>query len=57
VNKPKVGLSLRVNLIITVLPIRSCDVIFIGVKTLSLLRNRHKNPPIHTPCDLHRFGS
>jgi hypothetical protein len=28
-----------------------------GVRTLPLWRSRHKNPPIHTPCDLHRFGS
>jgi hypothetical protein len=25
-------------------------------KTLSLLRSRYKNPPIHSPCDLCRFG-
>jgi hypothetical protein len=26
-------------------------------KTFPLLRNKHKSPPIHTPHDLHRFGS
>jgi len=31
--------------------------ILIGVRTLPLLRSRQKYPPIHTPCDLHRFGS
>jgi len=31
--------------------------LLIGVITLPLLRSRHKNPPIHTPGDLHRFGS
>jgi len=29
----------------------------IGVKTLPLLSSRHKNTPIHTPWDLHRFSS
>jgi hypothetical protein len=24
----------------------------IGVRTILLLRNTHKNPPIHLPCDL-----
>jgi hypothetical protein len=31
--------------------------VLVGVRTLSLLRSRHKNPPIHMPHDLHRFGS
>jgi hypothetical protein len=31
--------------------------LLVGVRTLSLLRSRHNIPPIHTPCDLHRFGS
>jgi hypothetical protein len=31
--------------------------LLIGVRPLSLLWSRHKNPPIHRPCDLHRFGS
>jgi hypothetical protein len=31
--------------------------LLISVRTLPLLRCRHKNPPIHMPCDLHRFGS
>jgi len=30
--------------------------LLIGVRTLPLL-SRHKNPPIHRPLDLHRFGS
>jgi hypothetical protein len=29
----------------------------IGVRTLSLLPSRHKNPPIHRPHDLHKFDS
>jgi len=29
----------------------------IGVRTLPLLKSRHKDPPIYTPSDLHRFGS
>jgi len=29
----------------------------VGVRTLPLLRSRHKHPPIPKPCDLHRFGS
>jgi len=30
----------------------------VGVKTLPLLKSRHKNPPIHMPPgDLHRLGS
>jgi hypothetical protein len=29
----------------------------IGVRTLPLLKSRHKDPPIHTSSDLHRFGS
>jgi hypothetical protein len=28
-----------------------------GVRTLPLLRSRHKNPLAHTHHDLHRFGS
>jgi hypothetical protein len=31
--------------------------LFIFVRTLPLLRSRHRNLPIHKPCDLHRFGS
>jgi hypothetical protein len=31
--------------------------LLVGVRTLPLLRSRHKDPPIHTPRDLHRFGS
>ncbi len=31
--------------------------LLIGIRTLPLLRSRHKNPPIHRPCDLQRFGS
>jgi len=31
--------------------------LLVGVKTLPLLRDRHKNPPIPRPCDLWRFGS
>jgi hypothetical protein len=31
--------------------------LLVGVRTLTLLRSRHKNPPLHTPCDLRRFGS
>jgi hypothetical protein len=31
--------------------------LIIGVKTIPLLRGRHKNPPTYKPCDLHRFGS
>jgi hypothetical protein len=27
-----------------------------GVRTLPLLRSRYKNAPIHSPCNLHRFG-
>jgi hypothetical protein len=30
---------------------------YLGLRTLPLLRSRHKNLPIHTPHDLHRFGS
>ncbi len=30
--------------------------LLIGVRTLPLL-SRHKNPPIHRPLELHRFGS
>jgi len=29
--------------------------LIVCVRTLSLLRSRHKNPCIHTPCDLQRF--
>jgi len=29
----------------------------IGVRNVPLLRGRHKKPPIHTPSDLHSFGS
>jgi hypothetical protein len=29
----------------------------IGVRTVPLLKSRHKDLPIHTPSDLHRFGS
>jgi hypothetical protein len=28
----------------------------LGVRTPPLLTSRHKNPPIHIPHDLHRFG-
>jgi len=31
--------------------------LLVGVRTLSLLRREHKNPPIHMPHDLHRLGS
>jgi len=31
--------------------------LLVGARTLPLLRSRHKNPPIHMPCELHRFGS
>jgi len=31
--------------------------LLIGVRTLPLLRSRHKNPSIHMPCDLHSFDS
>jgi hypothetical protein len=31
--------------------------LLIVVRTLPLLRSRDKNPPIHMPCDIRRFGS
>jgi hypothetical protein len=33
------------------------EIMLVGVITLPLLRSRHKNPPLHRPFDLHRFGS
>ncbi len=31
--------------------------LLVHVRTIPLLRSRHKYPPIHKPGDLHRFGS